>query len=130
MSDDPADSMEDAADRPHDPHADAVAQLADAQVQVQRSILLLQPVRPIWQKHYDELRQVRDRLEEAFTHEQMERLRAGKFDFGGDVDKLKGVIDDLAKATERMERVQEILTYVATVVEIATQIVAKLVTYL
>lgn len=138
---DPAKPAPDAT-QPQDPGSDIVAQLLEVLRHTERSILLLEALPRLDRAHVDregrgpavaavdQLRGLRDRLEEAFELEQAARLRAGSIGFEADVAQLRAVMKDLEAATRRAARAQEILSYVAMAVDLVSNVVAKLAPFL
>ena len=106
------------------------AQLRQAIGQLERAILLLMPVQPGYQAHYERLLGLRDGLESAFTAELTRSLRKGALDFSGDVAELQRVTDDLAEQRKRTIRTREIVGYIAMAVELAAQVVARILSLL
>lgn len=110
--------------------SDTAAQLRQAIGQIERAILLLEPVQPGYQAHYERLLGLRDGLEGAFTAELTRRLRKGSPDFSGDIAELQKVTDDLEEKRRRLTRTREVVGYVAMAVELTAQVVARILSLL
>jgi hypothetical protein len=117
------------SDPVHD-RADVMAQLRMVLRDVERCILLLQPLQPRHAAEFEKLRRNRDLLEDAFTEKQAERLRQGSLDFAAEVDQLKEVTDRLHEAAERAARAREISGHVSTVVDISSRVAATVAAFL
>lgn len=110
--------------------ADVAAQLQEALLIIESSLLALDPPRPAVHGKYQELRCVRDQLEEALVVQQVARLRAARLDFARDVAALREVMKELERAQKRTSTVQDVVGYLATAVDLATSLVAKILPFL
>lgn len=109
---------------------DTAAQLRQAIGQIERAILLLEPVQPGYQAHYERLLGLRDGLEEAFTAELTRQLRKGAPDFSGDIAELQKLTDELEEKRRRLTRIREVVGYVAMAVDLTAQVVARILSLL
>jgi predicted nucleic acid-binding Zn-ribbon protein len=109
---------------------DVIGQLQQVLRYVERSMLLLEPVPKELRPKYEELRRLRDKLEETFTLEQTERLRQGSLDFSAEVDELKKVTADLEEATKRAAKAKEVIGYLSMAVDLIVRVLATLLPFL
>jgi hypothetical protein len=109
---------------------DVIGQLQQVLRYVERSLLLLEPVTPKVRPRYDQLRRVRDKLEETFTLEQADRLRQGSLDFTAEIDALKKITSDLEEATKRAAKAKEVIGYISMAVDLATRVLATVLPFL
>ncbi|MCS6913501.1 MAG: hypothetical protein RMK29_08925 [Myxococcales bacterium] len=115
------------SDPPRPQSPDVVDQIQMVLRYLERSLLALEPVRPGYRYKYNQLRRLRDQLEEAFVREQTERLRLAAVDFTHEVDQLRQVVSDLEQAARRAGQTREVLGYVSLAVEATTRVLATIV---